>query len=181
MQTHNTPRTWHRIDDAGAFRIAHDPDTLEPFVDGLVLLGPVTSDRVRGLNLRTMSSALPALDVPGDAMPTEQDMRTKVGTEAGLRIITTGTGGVLAIADGQVLADWQPRDRSDLSAGDWYRDTAALYRLIENLHPGSPTKALAEYAQVNFSTAVYWIRECRRRGLLPKSAKQLGKPKGAQA
>lgn len=97
------------------------------------------------------------------------------GRDSSRRVIA-----VLGMSGESTVVTWSPRaEAPEETTDEWYANTAALYRHIEALQP-APTKALADYCEVPFTTAVRWVRQCRDRGLLPRSSKQLGKTKGAQ-
>jgi hypothetical protein len=53
---------------------------------------------------------------------------------------------------------------------EWWLQRAKDYRSAVREHPGAATKALAEkYVEWKPSTVRYWLRELRKRGLVPKA------------
>ena len=68
--------------------------------------------------------------------------------------------------------DWQPRSPAE-TPNEFYVRVAQTFMDLEAFKPQGPTKALGELAGVPFTTAVNWVRECRNRGLLSPSRRQL--------
>lgn len=170
--------TWTSADAAGAFRWAEDPRTRELFIDGLVLYGPVDAARLKGLRLRAPLAGA-GLSLPAGQVPSETDVHAMSEGTPTLRIVPRGNdeaGRVQVCApDGTQIFVWTPRAASDLSTDEWYARTALLFDHIKEIQPRNTTQAMADACGVPFTTAVRWVRECRQRGLLPLSQRQINR------
>lgn len=180
---------WVLADHAGAYRWMRDLETREFLVGGLVLYGKVDNARLKALRMPTMGPIRYNFGVRDEwSTPPTQAQVAHMASQAadiangparvschtqddGTRLITVVTAGR------HPLGVWSSKQPGQ-SADEFFAVTAQLFTLLTELHPKGTTKALAEYADVPFTTAVRWVRECRDRGLLPKSSKQLNRAKG---
>lgn len=164
-----------------AWQVDSDGDSGEPFVSALVMFGPVTAARLRGLSLPAMTAGDgAALDTPADQVPTVADLQAQRSRPVKVRVRATGEGSTRRVTvtfpDGSKVV-WRARDQVP-DADAWYASTADLFRALAVMDPAKPTSALALFCDVPFTTAVRWVRVCRDRDLLPQSARQQGRTRG---
>ncbi len=81
--------------------------------------------------------------------------------------VPTGLAGtVLSTAAGMATAP------AEESPDQFYTRVALIFAELSISRPSDTTTALAELADVPFTTAVSWVRKSRERGYLPKSGRQ---------
>lgn len=144
-------------------------------VTGMVMYGDVTAERLRGVRMTGASAPRigpwsTSKSLTFEDPPTEEDLRPF------WRGVSGGDGqswGGVTKAEGSLIAvAWRPQTDFD-SRRSFLEFVAATFRDLEAYRPSDTTKALAEVADVPFTTAVNWVRECRSAELLPKSKRQM--------
>lgn len=144
------------------------------YITGMVMYGEVTAERLRGVRMTGANG--PRV---GPWATTKALTFDRAPTEAELLPFWRGVSGAgeqswegVGTGDGSVIAfDWRPQTAFD-SRRAFLEFVAATFRDLEAHRPSDTTKALAELADVPFTTAVNWVRECRAAQLLPKSKRQ---------
>ena len=137
-------------------------------VDGLILFGEITAERLHGLRLTGDQG--PAWNPIAERFsttfpPSEQHLRDYAAARQEAEDLEPH--GALFDA----LVAWEPRKPKE-SPDDFYRRVASVYTALQRTNRGKPTSALAEVADVKFTTAVHWVREARKRGYLDLSRRQ---------
>lgn len=133
-------------------------------VTGLVMYGDVTAERLRAVRMTGASAPRIGPWATSKSLifqdpPTEEDLRPF------WRGVSDAKGPMLTYA-------WRPREQFE-SKTEFLKFVAMTFRDLEAQRPSDTTKALAEVADVPFTTAVNWVRECRNAQLLPKSKRQM--------
>lgn len=171
------PWTWAPIDEAGAVRWEQSPETGEWEAAGLVLYGRVDAARLKAVKIRDLPAQAIRIDTKSGAVPTEAQIREAAaipGWEGFLEIYGSGTATLTF--KGEPPVKWHARVSGE-PAEDFYIRTAALFTAIQRAYPKSATTHLAEVTEAPYTTAVRWVRECRRRGYLPTSSLQRARQK----
>lgn len=164
-----TDAVWIPHDDASTFlwtRTEVDGQLGSWRITGMTLYGEITGERLRAIRMTGDSgpkfyldaSAFALLDRPHSQLELEEIAQVVAKAD------------VTAIRDFPL--DWEPRKPGE-TADVFYRRVALYFRELEFTRPDDPTQALAELADVPFTTAVHWVRVCRDRGILPKSKRQM--------
>lgn len=134
---------------------------------GIAIYGEITGERLRSIRMTGESG--PSFHSPASRF----SLRDRPHKQEELEWIAAKAG--QHGPEVEPLRDrptpWEPRS-NDESSEDFYRRVALCYRELEFRRPHDPTQALAELAEVPFTTAVHWVRVCRDRKLLPKSKRQ---------
>lgn len=166
-------------DDAEVVWVPHDVDTAFQWsrplnghragqweISGLVFYGDRLAERLRQIHF-TGSNA------PRFSVARLPLVRESVPTHSELQSMREVLELVAAAERIEEWGPWTPRGE-DESFDDFLVRVADTFRVLERTRPHS-TRALAELADVPYTTAVNWVRKARDKGLLPRSRRQLAK------
>lgn len=153
---------WLPHDDQTAFHWSPVGDSRVNFeLDGLILYGEITAERLHGIRLTGMEGPVwnPIADKYSSSVPPDESTLKRYFRE-------------YAESEGMfVYVEWEPRQPGE-TPDDFYKRVATVYGQLSLTNLGNTTSALAEMAEVPFSTAVHWVREARKRGHLDLSRRQ---------
>lgn len=145
-------------------------------LSGVVFYGEITADRLRSIRLTGEQAprfSASRLQLAREETPSHSQL---------LQLEQSGVFDRIREADEffeeigeaaliEQIGDWRPRGETE-ALEDFLARVAQTFLALEHSRPNDTTKALAAHANVPFTTAVNWIRQCRDRQLLPKSRRQ---------
>lgn len=150
---------WVALDRSTAVRVTVDSKTGEARQDALVAYGKIFRERLNGVDLRLRPDFSSALHF--ERTPTEEEVSHLWEVQTSVQVI-----------DIKTFEKRRPQETTD----EFYQRVADLFRVLQ-VTSNAPTKSLAEAAgldpEAQFHTAVYWVRQARKRGFLPRSSRQL--------
>lgn len=119
---------------------------------GFVFYGEPTAENIRAIQVKDLPSPAALKMAKQSTVPSEAEV---VALHEALMTETAGLR----------LPPWKSRQGNE-PMDEFLQRVARMYELIEELHPYARTTRLADHCGVPFTTAVYWIRQCRTRGFL---------------
>jgi hypothetical protein len=141
--------------------------TIQPWRDS----GPLTQTELRKLSLRSLIALDHADQVQRARTALDRLHSPELEPHTDRRQLAALSRTVEASMPGR-------RGRRALYGDDHYRTVAAYYSDVSDAAAPNPTQLVAEAWCVSKSTAATWVREARRRGMLPPTTR--GVARGAE-
>lgn len=153
---------WVPADAETAWRWVLDQETQTYRITGLIFYGDVTAERLGSLRVTKGQRPLltPLAERYATRLPPTQEHLAEYAAAVKAEVESQSS-----------VPQWVPRGQAE-PMDQFLKRVALVFRQLQKTNLPNTTTALADLADVPFTTAVFWVREARKRGYLPESRRQ---------